>query len=174
MSIVVLEQPSLTFLFIFSSRIKLRNVKMWPRLGNLEPPCHCKVITQNMPAVCGEGGVDCCSALSVLIPCFLELFFEVMGAFLWEIKSITAGSERPGWVHHRRALQAESRETGRCCRWWNPHTFCFFSIQYLSAHLTSGIRAKHLLGVNKGPSGLNKACSLPAKSLGFNKCSRMN
>lgn len=41
------------------------------------------------------GGVYCCSAMSVFIPCFLKLF-EVMGAFLWEIKSITARSERQG------------------------------------------------------------------------------
>lgn len=50
--------------------------------------------------------------LSVFIFCFLEIP-EVMGAFLWEIESITAGSEsqRPQrQKHHRRVLQADSRE----------------------------------------------------------------
>lgn len=50
-------------------------------------------------------GVYCCSAMSVFIPCFLKLF-EVMGAFLREIKSIMERSERQR-QSHRRPLQPE-------------------------------------------------------------------
>lgn len=59
--------------------------------------------------MCGTGSIV---ALSCLHPLF-ELF-EVMGAFLWEIKSITGVGEGLGgsMLSCHRPLQAKSREAG--------------------------------------------------------------
>ena len=77
------------FSLIFSS-------EMWPDMATASPPCHCKAITQTWLCVSeGLGGGLSIVALSCLpsSPVSSKLF-EVTGAFLWEIKSITAGSER--------------------------------------------------------------------------------
>lgn len=83
-------------------------------------------------------GVYCCAAMSVFIPCFLKLF-EVMGAFLWEIKSITARSKRQGKVTAG-PFRLIAEKTTAAGDGYNP--YCYFSI-HVSAHFTSGITAKY-------------------------------
>lgn len=125
---------------------------------NLKPTCHYKAIIQTcwLCVWVGGGRVYCYSAMSVFIPCFLKLF-EVMGAFLLEINSIMARSQRQATAT---AGSFSGRREKHCCRWLGNHPYLHCCcIQRASALFTAGIRVKHPLE-STHTLRVNKACFL--------------